>query len=147
MYYMICIGLLLKLISCMISHFEEKRSMSFGSVWFFIQIIIPILIKDENSQLSIATTCRKRPPAVSDHFKNNRFVSQSNTVSNITSKLALFQISCYSHSRYHKQFSTGRWNERGRAISLWCKGLGTTEETRQDGGYYTAPSERLSSGR
>ena len=29
----------------------------------------------------IATTSRKRPPPVSDHFTNNRFVSQSNTVS------------------------------------------------------------------
>ena len=29
----------------------------------------------------VATTSRKRPPPVSDHFTNNRFVSQSNTVS------------------------------------------------------------------
>ena len=29
----------------------------------------------------IATTSRKRPPPVSDHFVNNRFVSQTNTVS------------------------------------------------------------------
>ena len=29
----------------------------------------------------IATTSRKRPPPVSDHFTNNPFVSQSNTVS------------------------------------------------------------------
>ena len=37
----------------MTSHFEEKRSMSFGLVWFFIQIMfILILIKDDNSQLS-----------------------------------------------------------------------------------------------
>ena len=28
----------------------------------------------------IATTSRKRPPPVSDHFVNNRFVSQLNTV-------------------------------------------------------------------
>ena len=28
----------------------------------------------------LATTSRKRPPPVSDHFVNNRFVSQSNTV-------------------------------------------------------------------
>ena len=27
-----------------------------------------------------ATTSRKRPPPVSDHFVNNRFVSQSNNV-------------------------------------------------------------------
>ena len=27
----------------------------------------------------------------------------------------------------------GRWNERGRAIELWCKGLGATKETKQDG--------------
>ena len=40
-----------------------------------------------------------------------------------------------------------RWNERGRAIELWCKGLGTTKETKQDGGHYTGPSERLSSER
>ena len=39
----------------------------------------------------------------------------------------------------------GRWNERGRAIWLWYKGLGTTKETKQDGGNYTGPSERLSS--
>ena len=57
----------------------------------------------------IVTTFRKRPPPVSDHFKNNRFVSQSNTVSNTTSKLALFQIGCYSHARYHKQFSTTKY--------------------------------------
>ena len=37
----------------MTSHFEEKRSMSSGLVWFFIQIMfILILIKDDNSQLS-----------------------------------------------------------------------------------------------
>ena len=37
----------------MTSHFEEKRSMSFGLVCFFIQIMfILILIKDDNSQLS-----------------------------------------------------------------------------------------------
>ena len=37
----------------MTSHFEEKRSMSFDLVWFFIQIMfILILIKDDNSQLS-----------------------------------------------------------------------------------------------
>ena len=41
----------------------------------------------------------------------------------------------------------GRWNEPGQAISLWCKGLGTTKETKQDGGHYTRPSERLSSER
>ena len=29
----------------------------------------------------IATTSRKRPPPVSDHFVNKRFVSQLNTVS------------------------------------------------------------------
>ena len=29
----------------------------------------------------IATTSRKRPPPVSDHFLNSRFASQSNTVS------------------------------------------------------------------
>ena len=29
----------------------------------------------------IATTSRKRPPLVSDHLVNNRFVSQLNTVS------------------------------------------------------------------
>ena len=28
----------------------------------------------------IATTSRERPPPLSDHFENNRFVSQSNTV-------------------------------------------------------------------
>ena len=53
----------------------------------------------------IVTTFRKRPPPVSDHFKNNRFVSQSNTVSNTTPKLALFQISCYCYC-YHKIFYT-----------------------------------------
>ena len=29
----------------------------------------------------LATTSRRRPPPLSDHFVNNRFVSQSNTVS------------------------------------------------------------------
>ena len=33
----------------------------------------------------IATTSRKRPPPVSDHFVNNRFVSQSSTVSKTVS--------------------------------------------------------------
>ena len=43
-----------------------------------------------------------------------------------------------------RAWERGRWNERGRAIWLWCKGLGTTKETKQDGGNYTGPSERLS---
>ena len=33
----------------------------------------------------IATTSRERPPPVSDHFVNNRFVSQLNTVSRAVS--------------------------------------------------------------
>ena len=33
----------------------------------------------------LATTSRKRPPPVSDHFVSNHFVSQSNTVSKIPS--------------------------------------------------------------
>ena len=41
----------------------------------------------------------------------------------------------------------GRWNERARAILLWCKGLGTTKTTKQDGGHNTGPSERLPSER
>ena len=36
-------------------------------------------------------TFRTRPPSVSDHFKNNRFVSQSNTIPNTTSILLYFK--------------------------------------------------------
>ena len=41
----------------------------------------------------LATTSRKRPPPIRDHFVNNRFVSQSNTVSKILSKVTTDRIS------------------------------------------------------
>ena len=41
----------------------------------------------------ITTTSRKRPPFVSDHFTNNPFVSQSNTVSKTLSKATTTYIS------------------------------------------------------
>ena len=84
----------------------------------FSTMLEPITSASFLSSLSIihnslmATTFLKRPPPVGGHFKNNRFVSQSNTVSNTTSKLALFQISCYSHARYHKQFRTTKYYAR-----------------------------------
>ena len=38
-------------------------------------------LKEHTVNSLLATTSRKRPPLVSDHFENNRFVFQSNTVS------------------------------------------------------------------
>ena len=45
------------------------KSRTYHYEW--VEFVIPLLV----------TTSRKRPPAMSDHFLNNRFVSQSNTVS------------------------------------------------------------------
>ena len=42
---------------------------------------IEMLFKPYTVNSLLATTSRKRPPPVNDHFANNRFVSQSNTVS------------------------------------------------------------------
>ena len=81
----------------MISHkggFSENPpslKIIFQDVEVIKQDLFNWLIGTVNSLL--ATTSRKRPPPVSSHFANNRFVSQSNTISKTLSLATTAQIS------------------------------------------------------
>ena len=68
-------------------HFDKKNTLQDDTGLILQNCALKTLGNNEEVRLTnntvnslIATTSRKRPPPVSDHFVKNRFVSQSNTV-------------------------------------------------------------------
>ena len=90
-------------------HSHIQYATSNRNVWLFLKYSNTTKVKNLGHRLNslIATTSRKRPPPVSDHLVNNRFVSQLNTVS---SSLV---------SNHHSNFLRGRDHFLGQKLHIF----------------------------